>query len=318
MEPAQISQVSALVLTVQIHSGDTDKLTAWLVKMMMRAAKYPGFLSAEIIPSISKNDPQWFLVEWFRTNEDLSNWQSSSDRVELKEELSTFFAEGSLTIKEEITNQAGTRGSVATAIITAIKPGMEKEYQEWASRIKIAQSKFPGYRGTYFQPPMDNQIDNWTTLLRFDTPANLDNWFNSQERNALVLEGQQYVKSTDYHALPVSSFPGWFPVDKKGRPPSRWKTAMLVLLCLYPLAVLQLKYVRPLLTALPSEIVTFISNMTSVMIMSWFLMPFAVKQFDKWLYPSESGTASTTNKRGLAIIVFLYALEIVLLLLLVH
>ncbi|MBX9877754.1 MAG: antibiotic biosynthesis monooxygenase [Candidatus Obscuribacterales bacterium] len=316
MDSAQISKVSALVLTVQIHSGDTDKLTAWLVKMMMGAAKYPGFLSAEIIPSISENDPQWFLVEWFRTNEDLFNWQASSDRVQLKEELSTLFAEGSLTLKEEITEQAGTRGSVATAIITAIKPGKEKEYQEWASRIKIAQSKFPGYRGTYFQPPMDNRIDNWTTLLRFDTPANLDNWFNSKERNELVLEGQQYVKSTDYHALPVSSFPGWFPVDKKGRPPARWKTAMLVLLCLYPMAVLQFKYVRPLLEALPSEIVTFLSNLASVMIMSWFLMPFAVKQFDKWLYPSETGVSA--NAKGFAIILALYTIEIALLLVLVH
>ncbi len=316
MEPAQISQVSALVLTVQIHSGDSDKLTAWLVKMMMRAADYPGFLSAEIIPSISKNDPQWFLVEWFRTNEDLSNWQTSPNRVQLKDELSALFAEGSLTLKEEITDQAGTRGSVATAIITAIKPGKEKEYQEWASRIKVAQSKFPGYRGTYFQPPMDSHVDNWTTLLRFDTPANLDNWFNSKERNELVLEGQQYVKSTGYHALPVASFPGWFPVDKKGIPPSRWKTAMLVLLCLYPLAVLQLKYVRPLLTAFPSEIVTFISNLTNVMIMSWFLMPFAVKQFDKWLYPSETGASA--NAKGLAIIIALYAMEIALLLVLVH
>lgn len=309
METAQTPSLAALVLRAHILSGSAEDLTAWFVKMMMRAAAFPGFLSAEILPSISKVEPAWFLVEWFRTEAELATWQASPEREELKQELDALFPEGSLTLLEEITDQAGTRGSVATAIITEVKPGSEKEYHDWATKIKLSQTRYPGYRGTYYQPPMDEKVDQWTTLLRFDTPENLDNWFDSDERNKLLSEGLKFIKSTDFHRLPVSSFPGWFPVDKKsGRSPSRWKTAMLVLLSLYPLAVLQFQFVRPVLVPLPPSVITFICNLTSVMIMSWLLMPFAVKKFDTWLYCRDDDTKS--NIKGLAILVGLYVLEI--------
>lgn len=314
-EPAQIPGVAALVLRAGVKSDDVRLVTGWFVKLMMCSAEYAGFLSAEIIPPISKSEGQWTLVEWFRSEEQLKCWQSAPEREALKQEVLASCSVDSLTLSEEVTNQVGSRGSVATAIVTQVKPGMEKSYREWESKIKLAQSQFPGYRGAYYQPPMDDVVGPSTTLLRFDTPENLDKWFASEERAKLLDEVGQFVKSTDYRKI-ISSFPGWFPANEKsGSNPSRWKTSMLVLLCLYPLTVLQLHYVRPMLTFLPSEVITFISNLTSIIIISWLLMPFALKRFDAWLYPDKP--TKSVDLKGMAVIVALYLVEVILLLRLV-
>lgn len=313
-EAAQVPGVLALVLKAGINADDVSPLTTWFVKMMMEASKSPGFLSAEIIPPISNSDPKWVLVEWFRGNEQLTAWQSSANRQSLKDEFVVQYPEADL--QEEVSLKVGSRGSVATAIMTHVKPGMEEAYREWEFRVKLAQAKFPGYRGAYYQPPMDKSFDQWTSLIRFDTPDCLDNWFSSEERKTLLAEQAQFIRSSEIQRL-ESSFPGWFPVSaKSGHGPVRWKTAMLVLLCLYPLAVLQLHYVRPLLVSLPSALVTFICNILNVILMTWLFLPYAIKSFEAWLDPSNSSRSK--DLRGTATLIALYAIEILLMNLLVR
>ena len=126
-------------------------------------------------------------------------------------------------------------------IITQVKPGKEAAYREWETKIQQAQSKFPGYRGAYVQPPVAGEL-GWTTLMRFDTAKQLDTWLKSPERAALVKEAESLV---DYAHLQRmgTSFPGWFPTDPKtGKGPPNWKAAMLVLLGLFPIVMLETRF----------------------------------------------------------------------------
>ncbi len=45
----------------------------------------------------------------------------------------------------------------------------------------------------------------------------------------------------------ASSFPGWMPVDEDGGSPANWKAAALVVLGLYPIVCLQIKFLSPAL-----------------------------------------------------------------------
>ena len=164
---------------------------------------------------------------------------------------------------------------VTMVIVTEIKPGKEAAYRAWADRIQKLQATFPGYLGSFVQPPQHKET-GWTTVLRFDSAANLDGWMKSPARAAMVKESEDLVAG--FHAQRVdTSFPGWAPNDPAtGAPPSMWKTACLVLLTLFPVVMLELRFLNPHLEALNPAVRTFIGNAISVGLTTWPLMPLAI------------------------------------------
>ena len=66
-----------------------------------------------------------------------------------------------------------------------VKPGKESAYRQWETQIQQAQSKFPGYRGSYVQPPIAGEL-GWTTLMRFDSAEQLEGWLKSSQRASLL------------------------------------------------------------------------------------------------------------------------------------
>jgi uncharacterized protein len=169
-------------------------------------------------------------------------------------------------------------------IVTEIKPGREGAYRVWANRIQKLQATFPGYLGSFVQPPQQGET-GWTTILRFDSAANLERWLKSDARGAMVKEGEDLVRG--FHAQRVdTSFPGWVPNDPAtGTAPNMWKTACLVLLTLFPVIMLELRFLNPHLEALNPAVRTFIGNAISVGVTTWPLMPLAIFAFGDWLFP---------------------------------
>ncbi len=85
---------------------------------------------------------------------------------------------------------------------------------------------------------------------------------------------------------------------------------MIVLLMLYPIVMLELLLLNPLLRSLGMAEATFIGNLLSVAALGWVLVPPANRAFDWWLRPSPSVPRWTTAA-GVALIVGLYALTVV-------
>ena len=99
------------------------------------------------------------------------------------------------------------RHGVTMVMVTDIKPGMEAAYRAWADRIQKLQATFPGYIGSFVQPPQHRET-GWTTVLRFDSAEHLDGWLKSEARAAMVKESEALVQG--FHAQRVdTSFPGW-------------------------------------------------------------------------------------------------------------
>jgi antibiotic biosynthesis monooxygenase (ABM) superfamily enzyme len=276
--------------------------------MMMAGAKFPGFWSGEIIPPDEAHESHdWKLVQRFSTADQAKAWQQSEPRNKLVTELS---GSGAIKLSDEIAHFDSTFGNVATAIVTDVKPGMEDEYFAWETKIQTVQAGFPGYRGAYLQPPPPGRTGQWATLLRFDKPETLEKWFASPARKELLAEANDIVLGTKFQSM-SNSFPGWFPVDKEtGKGPANWKTAMLVLLGLFPVVMLEIRFLTPFEAGWNGSLKSFINLVISVIITTWVTTPIFIKQSMWWLFPSKEDPSA--DLKGTLIMVALFVAEILL------
>ena len=299
---------SALVTTIADDKSNIPVITSWLVKSLMLASESEGFLSAEIKPPDESDNRNWTLLQRYRTAAFSSAWKNSQKQQKLIGEFRTQLP-GAKIFQEEDSNQ-DNGSSVATAIVTKVKEGKEAEYREWESEIQGAQARFPGFSGSYVQPPT-GAYKQWVTLLRFSTPEALNAWFTSPERKQLIDKAAALVKSTDIK-LVNNSFPGWFPINPEtGSGPPNWKSFMLVLLGLYPIVMLELGFLMPQLSFLPSAFASFCGNVLSVAGTTWLTMPSLVRFFKWWLFPEKPSTA--IDLKGMFIVIGLYTVEVLVL-----
>jgi antibiotic biosynthesis monooxygenase (ABM) superfamily enzyme len=146
-------------------------------------------------------------------------------------------------------------------------------------------------------------------LVRFASAGQLDAWLNSPQRQELLREHDALVSSWESHHLP-SAFAGWFPADKTtGATPPAWKTSMVVMLVLFPVVMLEMRLLHPLLGWLNVSLATFVENAISVILTTWPFVPLAIRGLNWWLLPSNAH-ARWINPAGIALLTVLYAAEI--------
>lgn len=298
---------------LSVKSGDVGEHVDWLTRLMMVGVGSGTVLSAEIIPPNSPDENVWTLVQRFHEHQFIADWQANSDRLTLLEEVAPKIEGNEIALSEVVSSAYGTVGSVAVAIVTHVKSGLESTYREFEQQFQSAQAKRRGYRGVYLQPPTNKTPGVWTTLIRFDSPDALDEWFVSDERSKLLALTDPVVSFTDYQTM-SGSFPGWFPSQEKGgKGPPNWKTAMLILVGLYPIVMLEIRYLNPVLQGMPSAaVVNFIGNAISVALTTWVTMPLLIKAFTPWLFPKKD-TPAWVNPVSFAVLLVIFAVEIALL-----
>lgn len=285
---------------------DTTKLGAKVVDLLMSATEAPGFLNAEIIPPEHADVHEWLLIQRFRSSEQTDAWRAAPSRLAAAQSVAASLP--GVTVSDDVSTYA-PRGNVVTAIVTDVKPGMEAAYKQWETKVQAAQANSPGYRGAYLQPPfLGSKHAQWTTLLRFDAPESLEKWFHSDTRHALVDEGNALVKKVDFLKI-TGSFPGWFPSDASGKAIPNWKAAMLVLLGLFPIVMLEIKFLAPQLSFLNSAVANILCLSGSVAGTTYLTMPLFIPRFKWWLLPKDDAPP-TIHVAGAFVVLCLYALEI--------
>jgi antibiotic biosynthesis monooxygenase (ABM) superfamily enzyme len=306
-----MSESAVLIATAKVCPGKEDAFATWKAHHDTMIAKFPGLISSDIMPPDEHSDA-WTIVLNFQSQDSLTDWQQSKERGALIAELLPLLRGGDIgEVMQKETTQAGQPGTnVTQVILSKIRPGMEDAYRAWAAKIQQAQSLYPGYRGMYLQPPTSTD-GHWTTLLRYDTAAHLEAWMAAPERAELLKESTAFIESEELMRL-ATSFPGWVPINPlTGKGPPDWKTALLVLLGLFPVVMLELRFLSPVLKSLGlhASLATFIGNALSVAATSFIAMPLFVRWFGWWLFPADTSTWRATSK-GIAILVVLFALEV--------
>lgn len=258
----------------------------WQAAFTRAAVSAPGFLSLETIP-LPGVSAEWHVMQRFNSPEALDAWRSSAPRGMMMEQLAAFQATGAPAV-EELAPDFHATTAVTEVITTSVVRGHEEAFQTWAARMQAAQALFPGYLGTLVQAPLSSEQPFWTTLVRFASAPELENWLNSPERQAELARSDPAVSRWSSHRL-SGPFSGWFASNADGVTPAAWKQGALVLLVLFPVVMLELRFLSPLLSAVPMVVATFIGNALSVALLSGLLVRLVAIPFGWWLRQEAEG-----------------------------
>ncbi|HTQ22609.1 antibiotic biosynthesis monooxygenase [Mycobacterium sp.] len=189
----------------------------------------------------------------------------------------------------------------------SVTPGKEAEFVSAQSDLTLVSAGFPGYEGTALFPA--DSSGQWMSLLRFRTAGQLTGWMRSPERQQ-VLPRLRGELTTDFAELPRSApFGSTVRVaDGHTRITPAWKTAMLVVLCLYPTVMILSKSLAPELSHLGAaqSVAVFVGNVVSVVLLQWVLVPAASLPFRRWLDPID-GAPQRISLAGAALVIAGYA-----------
>lgn len=297
----------AIATRLAIRPGMETGFANWQATFTRAASAAADFVSLDIIPAFP-GSAEWQVIQRFRSPEGLARWVRDASRVALLTELTGLEDPARPAHADEAAPDYHSTTTVTEVITTVVKPGQEDAFRLWGERIQRVQACFPGYMGTLVQAPLSSDVPHWTTLVRFESPAFLDAWLGSAERKAILAEATPQVSTWRNHRM-SNAFAGWFANEQRLAPPPAWKQTCLVLLVLFPIVMLEIRFLGPVLSGLPVTVSTFIGNAISVSVVSWPLMAGAIFALGWWLKPTAP-RRWLTEFLGISAVAGLYAIEI--------
>ncbi|MEH3145651.1 MAG: antibiotic biosynthesis monooxygenase [Methylobacterium frigidaeris] len=286
----------AVATKFALRSGGEAAFAEWQAAFTRAASAAADFVSLEIIPA-SPGSPDWQVIQRFRTPGALARWLDDAERAALLAALADLEGPGRPAHADEAAPDFHSTTTVTEVVTTVVTPGQEEAFRLWVERIQKVQARFPGYMGTLVQAPLSPEVPYWTTLIRFESPAFLDAWLGSPERKAILAEAAPRMSTWQNHRM-TGGFSGWFADAPRQAPPPAWKQTCLVLLVLFPVVMLEIRFLSPLLSGLDVAVSTFIGNAISVSVVSWPLMAGAIVCLGWWLRPAPAPALAHGDPRS--------------------
>ncbi|GFG52883.1 antibiotic biosynthesis monooxygenase [Mycolicibacterium agri] len=290
---------ATVIIGQMVRPGFEQAFEEWQNDLNREASKYPGFLGAEVNPPTAVQ-PEWIVVYRFDSIAHVQAWINSGTRQERLAAGEKFF-DGPGTQQVLGGGARHTDPLVTVAVSHHVTPDNVPDFLAWQERLRLAESRFPGFRGTELFRPVAGVQDEWTTLYRFDTATDLDRWLVSEERKQLLAEGEKFA---EFRSRTIdNSFGSWFAFDENGaetKGPSEFKTSIAVWVGLYPTVVLLTLAMSPL--HMPLWLGLLIGNLLSSLVMSFVAMPYYVNPLLKhWLRPPPNVPAVKSDWRGIGV-----------------
>ncbi len=191
-----------------------------------------------------------------------------------------------MTERENVT--AANDPPVTAVASRRVKPGREKEFEEWVSGVTAAASGFPGYLGSNNFRPSDSDDDEYQVVFSFDHASNLRAWQDSEERRRWNERARPLIREEPKVRI-LTGLETWFTLPSKegAPPPPRYKMATITWLAVFPLATLVFMVLDPLLGGAPVALRTLVFTLVMVTLMTYIVMPRITRLFSFWLYPKE-------------------------------
>ncbi|MEW6348991.1 MAG: antibiotic biosynthesis monooxygenase [Thermodesulfobacteriota bacterium] len=205
------------------------------------------------------------------------------------------------------------RISKASAVVVQrIPAGLADWFMEWQNGVSGAAEGFAGYRGTDLYPPSD-KAGEWVVVIHFEDEESLRGWLSSTVRAAWVEKLRAQVGDFELQAMP-GGFGAWFAGlahGPEGAAPSSWKMAISVLFGLYPTVMVLAIFPGPYLQPLGLAVAMLISNVLSVAILQWAVMPALNRLLASWLKAGARRQTALSVGGLLLILVLLAGLTLV-------
>jgi antibiotic biosynthesis monooxygenase (ABM) superfamily enzyme len=176
---------------------------------------------------------------------------------------------------------------VLTIFSRRVRHGHEADYEAWTRGINAALAQFDGSLGATVLRTGPHRRE-FHTLLQFETPEHLKAWLDSPVRAEWLkkLEGI-IIESEEVNSL--TGLERWFTLPSQGvaQAPPKWKTALLLLIGLYPLSFLMPWLLTPYTSWLHMAIEKLALMIPTIILMVWVIMPLLTRVFFWWLYPKR-------------------------------
>ena len=301
MTSEKLANNFATVIIGETVRPDCEKaFVSWQQELNRAASHYSGFIAAEINAPTSVQQ-HWSVIYRFDSIPNLRAWLNSATRQNGLEERRRY-CDGPPT-QQIVTGGAPPPDTLVTTVVThRVPPEHVDDFLRWQERLRLAENNFPGYRGSEIFRPVEGVQDEWTTLYRYDSAADLDRWLTSSERQQLLDEGKEF---SDFRLRTIdNSFGNWFTFEADGgqaKAPSDVKTVIAVWVGLYPTVMLLALVTSP--AKLPVWLDRLFSNLFSSFVMTFVTMPFYVNPLLKrWLHPAPGAPKAATNIRTAIVI----------------
>ncbi len=296
--------MKAMAVTNFDRAADPEVFDGWICDVRSAAEAARGFVA--FAASISRGAPlDWAVAVTFESEDSLHQWL---DGATWKQLVRAAAARGLLRLSSDLVIVEGAVIPTGVAIVSSsVSSGMEADFQAAHIRLTAAASQFSGYEGTAVFPP--GAPGKWVSLVRFRTEPQLSAWLRSPQRNE-ALPPVRSSLTRDFSVLARTTPFGTTVrnVDGKAEMTPSWKTAMLLLMVIYPLAMLQSRFVAPVIGKLGVQpwLSVWLSQILSVALMQWWLMPTVSSWCRRWLDPVD-GASRRISLRGAAVAVIVYA-----------
>ena len=274
---------ATVVITQPLKRGRGEAARRWQEDVDQAVSGFAGYLGHDI--AASGGGDQWTVIYRFDSKPHLMSWLASPERDEVIGRAAGLFdgpASQHVLIRD---NEADL---VTIVVSHAINPAYEEAFLAWQQRMTDAERMFPGFLGAELFRPVPGVQREWTALYRYDSDEHVDAWLESDERQKLLDEGERFQ---DFELRRISSpFGSWFSppaADGEGGGPARWKTAISVLVGLYPTVVLLTLAISEIWSGAPLWASLLLGNVLSVSLLTWVVMPVVTRALGFWLVPGH-------------------------------
>ena len=161
------------------------------------------------------------------------------------------------------------------------------EYEVWSTGALGDAKQFTGFLGADVIRPEESGLQEYITLVRFNSCINLKAW---RESSSLASWHKKLPELliVDPHHQEASGLELWF--DRPDTPqslkePPFWKQVVIGVICVYPLVLLQNWLLGPVLDGFPKEIAFLINVVILSSLLTYPVMPWVTRLLRAWLYP---------------------------------
>lgn len=257
--------------------GREAEFEGWLRGLLEVAREAPGHVSSDLQPPDDAHPGEWVVVYQFTDTDTLDGWLHSPVRAELMREAADL-VDG--PPREQVVALAQGPDPVTGVASFRVRPGEEQRYAELHARLVQRLAGFPGFLQSEVFEPVAGVQDETVVLFSFDSREHLDAWLGSDARRAMLAEIEPFLEG-DRTVNVVGGFAGWFAGHGPGV--KRWKQAAVVLLALFPTAVVLTLVRQWLLPDVHWVVGVLFGNVLGVIALAWVLMPFLTRVLDGWL-----------------------------------
>jgi len=279
----------------RVKRGRARDFEHWQDRVNAAVTTFPGFLGTEVTPPVGESH-EWSIVYRFDCVEHLDTWLGSTARSQLVDEGAELFESPA---SQQVLVGERDEQLVTVVVSHPVTPEHEQQFLDWQRQVTAAERKFPGFRGSQLFRPVPGVQEDWTAVYRFASEADLNRWLESPERAELLVQ-EELFKSFHLETV-ANSFGSWFSFGGDAEiavSTPAWKSALSVLVGLYPTVVLLTLAISKLWPDAQLWASLLLGNVLSVSLLTWVVMPTVTRALRFWLVAAPTRSHARVDAIG--------------------